>query len=90
MMVYSTCLFSDWGLHTDFAPSFRSPGGLNRIFGTSTGEAPAAVKRIVCRDDPKKARWAIWPMKSGTSNGIENGVSMVFQWYIVQWCLNGT
>ncbi len=32
-------------------------GGLNRIFGTTSkaGEAPAAVKRIVCRDDPKKA-----------------------------------
>ena len=33
-------------------------GGLNRIFGTvkSGSSAPPAVKRVVCRDDPKKAR----------------------------------
>lgn len=36
----------------------KAEGGLNRIFGTTSkaGEAPAAVKRIVCRDDPKKAK----------------------------------
>lgn len=36
----------------------KAEGGLNRIFGTASkaDQAPAAVKRIVCRDDPKKAK----------------------------------
>mmetsp|Transcript_86702 Transcript_86702/g.177053 ORF Transcript_86702/g.177053 Transcript_86702/m.177053 type:complete len:661 (+) Transcript_86702:70-2052(+) len=42
----------------------RADGGLNRIFGTSAGEAPAAVKRIVCRDDPKKAKKMAETMQS--------------------------
>lgn len=36
----------------------RADGGLNRIFGTAinASEAPSAVKRIVSKDDPKKAK----------------------------------
>lgn len=43
----------------------KADGGLNRIFGTASGEAPAAVKRVVCRDDPKKVR------KSYRSQGLD-------------------
>ena len=60
-------------------PKTDDSGGLNRIFGTSAGEAPAAVKRIVCRDDPKKA----WAMRMGgpLKMAIQTVFEMVFQWY---------
>ncbi|CAE7212850.1 SLC35A1 [Symbiodinium pilosum] len=56
-----------WDVTTDLEPELRKAEGflaesigrgLNRIFGTASKaeEAPAAVKRIVCRDDPKKAK----------------------------------
>ncbi|CAJ1430747.1 unnamed protein product [Effrenium voratum] len=43
----------------------KADGGLNRIFGTSkTSDAPAAVKRVVSRDDPKKAKKMAETMQS--------------------------
>lgn len=57
-------------------------GGLNRIFGTTSkaGEAPAAVKRIVCRDDPKKAigyhGWAEGNHKMGLQKKCNHIVSL--------------
>ena len=42
----------------------KADGGLNRIFGTASGDAPAAVKRLVCRDDPKKAKKMAETMQS--------------------------
>ena len=41
-------------------PARRPSGGLHRFFGTvkSGSSAPPAVKRVVCRDDPKKERAA--------------------------------
>ncbi|CAK9032673.1 unnamed protein product [Durusdinium trenchii] len=44
----------------------KADGGLNRIFGTvkSGSSAPPAVKRVVCRDDPKKAKKMAETMQS--------------------------
>ncbi|CAK9001918.1 Adenylate kinase 7 (AK 7) (ATP-AMP transphosphorylase 7) [Durusdinium trenchii] len=44
----------------------KADGGLHRFFGTvkSGSSAPPAVKRVVCRDDPKKAKKMAETMQS--------------------------